>query len=222
MSGIIDGVMSTVVTSGDGACGLHSLFGVIVGYRLSAGNIRQRVLQALPSNLASLCACISGDVRKYLFWVLVSAWAEAKTVAKRLAQMHASSHETKMICDVVPESIRGDFQGLVETQRYEQRRQKDVMDTLMFFASQLLQPGNEEHLLRPFCLFLEYSDASVLVDPTDMLNSRPHEDNFKHEGRRGGLELLHPCVEDPTLNKYQTLFLPQVEFDRYRRAGILD
>ncbi len=95
------------------------------------------------------------------------------------------------------------------------------MDELMHFASQLFLPENEESIVIPLCLRLQYFDASLPVDPTEVLSSVPDEGIFQYEGRRGDLELLHPCEEDPTVTKYRALFLPDVKFDRYRRAFLL-
>ena len=95
MSGSIDGVMYTAAsTLGDGACGLHALFGVPQGQRLCADNVRPRVLEALPSDLASLCGALCGDVRDYLNWMLDSIWEEAKTGACHLVQMQEPRNES--------------------------------------------------------------------------------------------------------------------------------
>ena len=98
-TGSIDGVMYTAAsTLGDGACGLHALFGVPQGQELcadnDADNVRTRVLEALPSDFASLCGDLCYDVRNYLFWMLDSIWEEAKTAACHLVQMQEPRNES--------------------------------------------------------------------------------------------------------------------------------
>ena len=52
------------------------------------------------------------------------------------------------------------------------------------------------------------------ADPTGFLTSS--------EGGRGSLELLHPCPECPSMTKFQTLFVPDPMFDKYRLAFFLN
>ena len=52
------------------------------------------------------------------------------------------------------------------------------------------------------------------ADPTGFLTS--------FEGGRGSLELLHACPECPSMTKFQTLFLADRIFDKYRLTLFLN
>ena len=97
MSGSINGVKYTAAsTVGDGACGLHALFGVPQKQELRADNVRTRVLEALPSDLASLRGDLCEEVRDYLNSMLDSIWEEAKAAASNRVQMQEPRSESSL------------------------------------------------------------------------------------------------------------------------------
>ena len=76
---------------------------------------------------------------------------------------------------------------------------------------------SHETVVKTLCVHLDYllpnaPDNSHLQEagPTGFLTS--------FEGGRGSLELLHSCPEYPSMTKFQTLFLPDRIFDKYRLA----
>ena len=83
--GVLDGEPCTAAyTKGDGACGLHALFGEPLNYRLEAVNVRNRIGEALPTTLLSACEGLRSEAPDVLFPMLESIWAEGKNAAKRI------------------------------------------------------------------------------------------------------------------------------------------
>ena len=107
MSGSINRVMHTAAsTVGDGACGLHALFGVPQKQELRADNVRSRVWEALPSDLGSLRGDLCEEVRDYLNCMLDSIWEEAKAAASNRVQMQEPRSESSLaLCFFMDRSL---------------------------------------------------------------------------------------------------------------------
>ena len=102
----------------------------------------------------------------------------------------------------------------------EDDQRREINQELQQFCRTFFQDANEVALVRPLCVLLGYliNDAAydMLRGPVDFAVAQ------RLEGNVGDLELLHPCIEDPTLTRYQALFCPRAEFDRYRYLFFLN
>ena len=94
------------------------------------------------------------------------------------------------------------------------------MGQLKQVTRQIFQPAFEMSIVRPLCIQLHYlkpeSPINLLEVPIEGVAQQIYE------GCRGNLELLHPCIENTSINKYQALFDPDPVYDRYRLAFFLN
>ena len=84
-------------TNGDGACGLHSLFGIPTSRQLFAENIRQRVLDTLSPDLSSVVNAMEAPLLHVLVAILDSMWEHCKEAAKTNAANEALENESNTI-----------------------------------------------------------------------------------------------------------------------------
>ena len=78
------------------------------------------------------------------------------------------------------------------------------------FARDFFVGANEADLVRPLCLLLDFLRVE---EDQDLLAEGASVSDTQLEGAGGDLELLHPCIEIPSLKKYQALFDPSPAAD---------
>ena len=220
--GDIDGEGHTAAkTCGDGTCALHALFGVPVRGELYASGVREVLAKGLKEELPSMMASLpSLGSKSLLSEVLKTVWRELKDVADRLSQNQDPDIDGRLLWQCCPDDVKESLLGFSRSRQLERDQQSLSTQELISFCHELFVPGHA-NLVRDLCVHLNYLSSTTpegvtlqTVDCSDLAMSC--------EGERGALELLHPCLECPSVSKFQCLFVPDPIFDKYRQAFFLN
>ena len=226
VQGGIDGKQHVAAaTSGDGACGLHAVFGVPSkhGGPLQLPQAREAILSHLPESFEVLCGEHHGALREFGGKVMESMWTDMALPAAR-ASVHTGSvagctPEVKAVWDQLHPPLQEELKDFVEYQQIELKRSNVLKDQLLAFAAELFVPDREATVVRPLCMLLGYLDRA----DRDFLRFSPSSTDVPtHEGTVGDLALLHPCAENASITKYQALFDQSCRYDRYRLAFFMN
>ena len=194
--GTIDGVhYISAWTCGDGACGLHAVFGLCRDGQLYAPDIRTSIFLDLPTHLADLMERLPSQASKDLLQKLLhNLWRELKDYAEVLQDGNVPDVEARILWSACSIDVQNDMLGFLSSRRMEGQKESALRTALMDFARTLFQPENEELIVRPLCVHLDY----LLPNAPDHLYSQYPDPNGAltlFEGSRGSLNLLHPCAE---------------------------
>ena len=108
------------------------------------------------------------------------------------------------------EELQQEFLGFSAMRNLEVQQESSLTQEVLSFAKEVFQSLRLDYFLPNAPDNLHLHEA----DPSGFLTSC--------EGGRGSLELLHPCPECPSMTKFQTLFVPDPMFDKYRLAFLLN
>ena len=219
VSGEIDGEHHiSAWTCGDGACALHAVFGTCSGGELYAPDIRNVILSELPVDLLELRQRLPSQAsRELLQKLLQNVWREVKDAGSVLHNGNEPDVEAGMLWTACSSDMQNDFLGFWSLRRMEMEKETVLRAALQSFARTLFQPCNEESIVRPLCVHLDYL-LPTAPENLHLRDSAHSEALILFEGSRGSLNLLHPCPERPSMTKFQALFAPEPEFDRYREV----
>ena len=120
LRGLIGGSLYIgALTCGDGACGLHAIWGTSWrdGAHLACHGVRERFVDGLPASYRDLCKLHNGGLRDPLIRVLESVWSDqalrvAKAAAGMIGQDMVSDWDEK-IWSHVPSRVQEDYRDLV-------------------------------------------------------------------------------------------------------------
>ena len=111
--------------------------------------------------------------------------------------------------------LQREFLSFVGFQYFEHRQNEGIAQQLDTFAHAFFQKEHEEELVLPSCPGMGYMCLHNLGAPrlgySDLEMGRVTDAS-------GCLELLQPCAERPSSTKYDAFSIPDVHFDRCRRA----
>ena len=221
MSGVVGGVVYVAArTNGDGACGLHALFGQCHLGELLAPSIRSRVQHHMPLEFSTVLDTITLGGRIVIGQALDQLLEDAMTAATRVVVGGVLQDEQALLWDALSSQIREDVHSLAVMKQYETANASRVLELLRLFFQEIFQPAHAETVVRCLCIQLDYLQPTA---PDDLLNVPPSTPGLRaHEGPRGNLELLHPCAENTTMTKFQALFDSDPVYERYRIAFFLN
>ncbi len=207
-------------TSGGGACGLHSLFGQSLRGELSASNARVRVHGALPNDIIDVLSTASFHGSRIVGKALEQVLQDIATAGMKTVRGETLKNEVDLLWKALPNNVREDVVALSRMKQYERAKDERLWQRLQTFFKEIFQPRYEESTVRTLCILLNYLEPTA---PVDLLAASPTRAGLRnHEGPRGALELLHPCVENIGITKYQALFNPDPVYDRYRSAFFMN
>ena len=218
---IIDEPYFAASTNDNGGCALHACFGIPSATGLFRSDVREQVLQELPTEYSAAVARLNAAMRHSLDTEVLnnsSVWEAVRGGARcRLHHKDFEYSEQRIAWNAVAELPEVDVDvilGFVQTQEYESQNSEAVKRRLRGFYASLFRAEHED-VVKELCVLLNYLQAN----PDEDLHSS-HTVNGEVQARCGGLflDLLKPCVEDPEVTKYGAMFLPAAEFDRYRQA----
>ena len=211
-------------TCGDGACALHSVWGVAAkrGESLYCAGAREHLLSCTPSDAHTACGLFDGFLREPLLTLLDDVWKDLALPAARAAEASGSvtacTAEVQSLWARLPAHIRVDLRHFVAQQSSERwQSERRIMPELQCFAREVFRNENEARVVRRLCIALGY--LKLPDDSYNVLEASPTDAEVDcYEGDVGALQLLHPCIEMPGLTKYQALFQPSPMSERYRAA----
>ena len=161
--GSIDGQQHTAaLTYGDGACGLHAVFGSprLADKALEFPDARNSVWNSVPEDMEEACAGRAGGVRGLCLDVLKAVWADLALPAARAqlagAVMAETTAEMRCIWEHTPAAVRDELCSFAQAQSFEQAKSMAKKNQLMEFAKKLFAESNEAALVRPLCVLLGY------------------------------------------------------------------
>ena len=226
ISGLIAGERYiAAATCGNGACALHAVLGYPTspGGVLMCSDVRERLLACIPCSVQGIMELFSGALRPAFLPLLEHVWQELAMPAARAWRDNGNfagcSAEAKCLWKCLPPVLQEDLESFVQFQSYEAQVKELRTARALRFARELFRIDLEETLVRPLSLLVGYlSTTSAHVLELEAGSAAAEE----LEGPVGGLELLHPCREQPDLTKYQALFNADPAFDRYRLAFLLN
>ena len=225
VQGCIDGKRHVAAfTGGDGACGLHSVFGVPSedGGTLQLARARDAILSQMPESFEVLCGKHNGALREFCQKVMEGIWTDMALPAARAAVDNAlasCTFEVRFLWGGLEQFLQAELISFVQQQRCELKQSNVLTNQLLSCAKQLFRPAREASVVRPLCVLLGY------LHPTDFdfLNTSPSSaEVLTHEGDKGDLALLHPCAENGLVTKYQALFDPSEMYGKYRLAFFMN
>jgi len=218
ISGSIDGVPHIAAwTNGNGACGLHALFGVPVDGELFASGARERIFSALPADIQLYLPGAREQERSAVQEVCQQFWKDAFLAAQKLTQGEALENELLHIWTQLPEAIQTPLLTQANRQAEEKEEDKRLTDGLLVLAKSFFQPDIERTVIRPLCVQLDYLNPSALLEE-DMQTLTL----ARHQGSTGSLQILHPAPQNALLTKYQALFETSGDHDNIKVAFFRD
>jgi hypothetical protein len=147
-------------------------------------------------------------------------WEDAMLAATHRVRGAELANEAATLWQTLPMSTRDEFSELATLKYYERATDERLMAKLRGLLSRIFVPEFEYSIVRSLCIHLDYLQSTA---PENLLSLGPVEVNsYLYEGDRGHLQLLHACAVNPTMTKYQALFVPEAMFDRYRLAFFLN
>ena len=184
-------------TCGDGACGLHSLYGMPLKRELDNiielryPNVRQCVIDRLPELWEDACELHDGHLKQSL-----TSWIYGKFID--LMDSKLMEVEKEKFKKALPENIEQDvLQHKLVREEYEKTR-VSCLNSLAVFLDSFFTEDNEFTLVRPLARCVGYIPedmANPLV--TDVADIVYDIDRFK---------FLAPSAEGSPFTKYQMLF----------------
>jgi hypothetical protein len=226
IAGNIDGVRHTAAwTDGDGACGLHAVWGRCsqAGAALYANRAREYLRNSLPDSVADFCNLQGGIFKRPFLALLRSVFDDQVMPVAETATSHGSlggcPQWRRAIWACLPPLIQQDCLDFVAARTLKRKQvEGSITPELESFAREFFVPCHEASLIRPLCLMLEFVRAE---DGIDLRAGGWQEANHQFEGSFKGPELLHPWPEAPDTTKYQALFEPSDAANTIRTSFFL-
>ena len=222
--GRIEGVEHVAAaTAGDGACGLHAVFGTPrrADRFLACANARDVVLSNIPETIEDVLTQREGALRELGIRIMKFVWTDmALPMARAILEGESEfAPEAMCIWSSISERVQDDLLSFAESQKFESAKCMATKEKLLAFANRLFVPQKEASVVRPLCMLLGYVNSAE----HDYLRSSHEGDSMLcHEGSTGSLSLLHKCMEGTGLTKYQALFDTDIKYDRYRLAFFIN
>ena len=194
-------------TNGDGACGLHSLFGVPDSEgRLHCQNARQQLVDALPSSWDGLLA--KNDA--LLIAEALECLREQKDALREY--LDAGSREGQMIFEALPDRSRQQVLMQAETKAELANEEQEAKISFKLLSQQLFRDEREECWVRPLALALGYVPSMQF----DLLHSAPQE--LLESGYKDDeiYQLAKEVAERPGRTVYSSLFVEAAEVSTAR------
>ena len=138
-----------VLTNGDGACGLHALFGVPNRRaELHCEDARQQLVQQLPPSWSALQNKHDVDLERAASKVLDQMWEDA------VKSVQSSNTEGSIIVSQLPVDMQRNLEHFVSV--CSQLREERIANTENFrmLAQKFFVPEHEEQVVRPLALSL--------------------------------------------------------------------
>ena len=211
INGSIDGDQHIAAwTIGDGACGLHSVWGKChrMGAALYANAAREHLLASVPDNINDFCMIGGGVFRDAFLTLLRTVLQDQVMIAAKATMEHGHVGGCpvwrQQVWAHVPDALKTDCVDFVAVGAQERDHvEQHLMPELQAFARAFFVRSNEAGLVRPLCVMLGYFNVGA---EKNLLDASPDDLDQGLEGASGGLELLHPWAVEPKCTKYQALF----------------
>ena len=219
-------------TVGDGTCGLHAPFGQPNDRGvLECRDGRNTMQQVLPSSCAELRSSVPMEYTHVVTAVLTCIWEllrdAAMDICRQIPQQQQSfvdassvmpsdrvEREAQLYWMNIDRDMQQELLQFYCQKIFEEQNKEALNRQLQMLSCQLFCDTNEEAIVRPLSMFLGY-----VPDCSCDYRAYSVEDALLLHQRHGlidDLSLLQPCPQNPSVSKYQALFLPEARYDGIR------
>ena len=194
-----------LMVAADGACALHSLWGIPVESQtepgeviLSRENIRNMLLDHVQWSWNEACSLHSNTMEPLLKALVDSTWKDVLAI-----NSERPDGETVMFEKALPDNVFQDIAMYKSECSVYSENLRQIRERFDGFAERFFVEDNEAELVRPLAVVLGY----LRSDDLDVLKLGPGSpDCHGLEVDDCPLAILHECGEGKT--KYQALFRP--------------
>ena len=188
-----------ILTCGDGACGLHAVWGSPHSQKgLFEFDIRAKLVNKMPEHIQELLSLFDGMDDGGELWrttvrqFLREAWKDHGKQAARavLINGQANSREAHIFWSHLPPDVQASWLEYVQHEDHEKQRGKELTEQLRVFARSLFVRSLEEVVCRPLCKELHALSADADLDEC--------------------------CPDHGYESRYEALYDPSEQFDNIR------
>ena len=199
-----DGNFFVLRTHGDGACALHALWGSPArsqagdAQELRGADIRNLVVQKLPTTWTEACDTQQGALRHKLEELLDGKWTD-------VIDETVQENEKTLFFNELPVHVRRDVLEYEQQHAEHKQLRKHLREKLRKFNMELFVDSNEDTIVRPLaCLYGYINDT-----PESLLQLTANDARCALiEVTGDSFAILHACEQGQSKTKYQALFRP--------------